>query len=109
MFICNDCLKQRFTNAESLFKSGGSCEICNEKKVCNEIQSSRLTPRVKPLEPVRLDKNGRIRDSKCFIWGDMTKRAVQAKANLEYRQWVTSLIQRNFYDEEELDMDKTTN
>lgn len=58
---------------------------------------------------VRLDKNGRIRDSKCFIWGDMTKRAVQAKANLEYRQWVTSLIQRNFYDEEELDMDKTTN
>ena len=41
--------------------------------------------------------------------GDMTKRAVQAKANLEYRQWVTSLIQRNFYDEEELDMDKTTN
>ena len=55
---------------------------------------------------VRLDKNGRIRDSKCFIWGDMTKRAVQAKANLEYRQWVTSLIQRNFYDEEELDMDE---
>lgn len=57
MFICNECLKKNFTNCESLHKSGGSCEICNERKVCNDIQSSRLEPRVKPMKPVSLDKN----------------------------------------------------
>lgn len=42
MFICNECLKENYYNGESLFKSGGTCEHCGKKKVCNEIKSSRL-------------------------------------------------------------------
>ena len=45
MFVCNECLQKRFTNGESMFKSRGRCEICEESKVCNEIQSSRLVVR----------------------------------------------------------------
>jgi hypothetical protein len=45
MFICNQCLKKKFTNNESMFKSRGSCEICNKVDVCNEIKSSYLVPR----------------------------------------------------------------
>lgn len=45
MFICNQCLKENFTNAPSLFKSHGRCEICDHSAVCSDIKSSYLEPK----------------------------------------------------------------
>ena len=46
MFICNKCLKKDYKNGQSLFKSLGSCEICSDVTMCNEIKSSYLIPKV---------------------------------------------------------------
>lgn len=43
MFICNVCL-EKFKNSQSMFKSNGQCEICNEARVCNDIPSKYLKP-----------------------------------------------------------------
>ena len=41
MFYCNDCA-DKYEYPQTFFKSVGKCECCDEKKVCNEMQSSRL-------------------------------------------------------------------
>ena len=56
MNICNECLNKKFNNAQSFGKSYGLCEICNETKLCNMIQSSRLTPLQK--RPYLMDYQG---------------------------------------------------
>lgn len=58
MFICNDCLRDKFQNGQSLFKSSGSCEICNEQATCNEIQSSQLVrkPSIDPMTGLPVSK-----------------------------------------------------
>lgn len=55
MFICNKCLKKKFKNGESLFKSGGRCEICGESAVCNDIHHSKLIDK-----DIRTDIHGRV-------------------------------------------------
>lgn len=50
MFICNRCLKLGYDNQESMVKSGGACEICNTKTICNNIPSEFLRKKEK-LEP----------------------------------------------------------
>jgi hypothetical protein len=42
MFYCNKCRKENKL-PESLFKSYGKYEICDEVSECNDIPSSRLT------------------------------------------------------------------
>lgn len=42
MFICNDCLKEKYENHESFYKSFGTCEVCKLPKTCSEIPSSFL-------------------------------------------------------------------
>ena len=42
MFICDDCLEKRFTNGQSMSRSIGKCEICEETKRCNDIPSKFL-------------------------------------------------------------------
>lgn len=49
MFICSDCLRQNYSNADSLSKSNGRCEDCGNVKVCNDISSDRLVPRVRTI------------------------------------------------------------
>ena len=41
MFYCNDCA-DKYEYPQTFFKSDGKCECCDKKKVCNEMQSSRL-------------------------------------------------------------------
>lgn len=41
MFFCNPCATKREW-PQSMFKSRGKCEICNEIAVCNDIPSSNL-------------------------------------------------------------------
>jgi len=50
MFYCDDCAEKN-KYPESLFKSIGDCEICGERKVCNERPSSSL-PKPKPKPQV---------------------------------------------------------
>ena len=42
MFICDDCLKEKFINRKSIVKSHGSCEVCKKENDCNDIQSGHF-------------------------------------------------------------------
>ena len=45
MFYCNECAK-KYGYPETMFKSQGPCECCQEVKVCNDTPS-RFLPSVK--------------------------------------------------------------
>jgi hypothetical protein len=45
MFICDECLKKLYENAESYIKSLGLCEICKKYASCNNIYHERLIKR----------------------------------------------------------------
>lgn len=42
MFICDDCLTKKFRNEPRLFKSRGPCELCEQYRLCSDIQSGQL-------------------------------------------------------------------
>ena len=42
MFYCNKCGKKNGWPTDTLTKSEGPCEICNESAVCNDVPSSQL-------------------------------------------------------------------
>lgn len=42
MFICTPCLNKTYTNDESYGKSFGTCEVCADIMLCNNISHSRL-------------------------------------------------------------------
>lgn len=42
MFICNNCLEEKYTNSESFLKSTGKCELCDNIEDCSDIPSYRL-------------------------------------------------------------------
>lgn len=42
MFICDKCLKEGYTNTQSIFRSFGKCEFCKAEYWCNEIKHSFL-------------------------------------------------------------------
>jgi len=48
MFICDECLKENFTNSPSLAKSNGICEWCDTTQNCSEIPSGKLHTKNKP-------------------------------------------------------------
>ena len=45
MFICDECLKKNYDNAESFIKSLGTCEICKSYAICNDIHHGHLIER----------------------------------------------------------------
>jgi hypothetical protein len=42
MFICNDCLKNKFTNSPSIGRYRAVCEGCGQVKDCSDLHSSFL-------------------------------------------------------------------
>lgn len=50
MFICDKCLKEGYTNTQSIFRSFGKCEFCKVENWCNEIKSTMLV-RKEPISP----------------------------------------------------------
>lgn len=43
MFVCDSCLKKHFTNAPSLARSRGRCEVCERRdQACSDIPSYAL-------------------------------------------------------------------
>ena len=42
MFICEKCLKEKYTNSPSLFQSVGSCEVCEKVRECSDIRCGDL-------------------------------------------------------------------
>ena len=44
MFICENCLKEKFTN-DGLGRSYGRCEFCEDVKTCYDISSKYLNPK----------------------------------------------------------------
>lgn len=42
MFICTPCLNESYKNPESYGKSFGTCEVCKDRMLCNDIKSSNL-------------------------------------------------------------------
>lgn len=42
MFYCNKCGEKRGWPTDTLFKSGGACEICGKRAVCNDVPSKYL-------------------------------------------------------------------
>jgi hypothetical protein len=55
MFYCNDCAKKN-GYPETIFKSGGKCECCGSKAVCNEMPSSKLPlPKKQGLTETQLE------------------------------------------------------
>jgi hypothetical protein len=46
MFICDDCLKEHYTNHRSLFRSYGPCEICGKPSDCSDIRSKNLCRKI---------------------------------------------------------------
>lgn len=55
MFICNDCLKERFANWGSLSKSWGHCEFCKRTRVCYDIPSDQLIAKAKVPDPASIE------------------------------------------------------
>ena len=47
MFICDQCLKDGFSNQPSFLRSYGPCEICGKSAVCNDIPSVYLVAKQK--------------------------------------------------------------
>lgn len=52
MFICDDCLTKKFQNKPRYGKSAGPCELCEQYRLCSDIQSGLLIKR----EPAGLEK-----------------------------------------------------
>lgn len=42
MFICTPCLNKSYKNDESFGKSFGTCEVCADRMLCNDIKHSNL-------------------------------------------------------------------
>ena len=56
MLICNECLEDNFENTESMIKSSGKCEWCEDKKVCNDIPSKYLEKKIKHTHELTIHK-----------------------------------------------------
>lgn len=48
MFICDSCLKEAYTNRQSISRSHGQCEICRKVADCNSIPSFALDAKRRP-------------------------------------------------------------
>jgi hypothetical protein len=66
MFLCDDCLRKSYSNAPSIKKSAGACEICFQIRVCSDIPSMMLSrkrprPRKRSAKNAALDARARVR------------------------------------------------
>ena len=52
MFYCNNCATKN-GYPESMFKTFGRCESCEQHAECNEVQSSRLPKSNHKIDPER--------------------------------------------------------
>jgi len=69
MFICDECLKERFHNETTIFKSNGRCEICENVKFCSDIPSKYLR--------VKIDKPNGYYHPTTMVWVSATQQDKQ--------------------------------